>query len=106
MLALEAASNPGEDPKAGLSRPLARRGQQDRLADPGVPLDEQHPPLARVGCLESGVDGRQLVLALEQLGARYSDISPCRVPAPAHWRHLKTPQGVGQRLAQKTRRGA
>ena len=45
---------------------LARRGQQARLADARRPLDQQHRPRPRACLGEQPLEGRQLLIALDQ----------------------------------------
>ena len=66
VLALQLGAARVEHPHAALGRALARRRQQARLADARRPLDQQHRPRPRARLGQQPLEGRELLIALDQ----------------------------------------
>jgi hypothetical protein len=66
-VALQIAAPGGQHAQRAFGR-AAQPGEQPALADSGRALDDEQAPVAAPGRLDEGVQGRQLVLALQQFG--------------------------------------
>ena len=102
-LALQLAAAGGEDGHAGVGGAAARLRRQPRLADAGLPLDEQHPGLALGGAGDDLLDLLEQPVALHEYvgaagrgdGHEAPDPTPGPTERPRHRDNRRAPRSVG-----------